>query len=107
MKHYKHQQASSAKEAASSAASGTAARIAGGSDLLVTLKDEILPTYPDTVIDLKTIPDMDAIVEDGDAVRIGALAKLSDVADSDAVKSGCAALAEACARAASPCGKAP
>ena len=54
------------------------------------------------MIDLKTIPDMDAIVEDGDAVRIGALAKLSDVADSDAVKSGCAALAEACARAASP-----
>ena len=102
MKHYKHQQASSAKEAASSAASGTAALIAGGTDLLGTLKDEILPTYPDTVIDLKTIPDMDAIVEDGDAVRIGALAKLSDVADSDAVKSGCAALAEACARAASP-----
>ena len=44
MKHYKHQQASSAKEAASSAASGTAALIAGGTDLLGTLKDEILPT---------------------------------------------------------------
>ena len=38
MKHYKHQQASSAKEAASSAASGTAALIAGGTDLLGTLK---------------------------------------------------------------------
>ena len=80
MKHYKHQQASSAKEAASSAASGTAALIAGGTDLLGTLKDEILPTYPDTVIDLKTIPDMDAIVERrrrgayrraGEAVRRG------------------------------------
>ena len=70
--------------------------------LVGTLKDEILPTYPDTVIDLKTIPDMDGIAEDGDAVRIGALAKLADVADSDAVKNGCAALAEACARAASP-----
>ena len=73
MKHYKHQQASSAKEAASSAASGTAALIAGGTDLLGTLKDEILPTYPDTVIDLKTIPDMDAIVEDGDAVTSKAI----------------------------------
>lgn len=44
MKHYKHQQAASAKEAASSAASGTSALIAGGTDLLGTLKDEILPT---------------------------------------------------------------
>ena len=52
MKHYKHQQASSAKEAASSAASGSAMLIAGGTDLLGTLKDEILPAYPDTVIDL-------------------------------------------------------
>ncbi|RDB65429.1 FAD binding domain-containing protein [Eggerthella sinensis] len=102
MKHYKHQQASSAKEAASSAASGSAMLIAGGTDLLGTLKDEILPAYPDTVIDLKTIPDLDGIAEDGDTLRIGALAKLADVAENDAVKSGCAALAEACARAASP-----
>ena len=102
MKHFKHMQAASAKEAAKNAEAGTAAFIAGGTDLLGTLKDESLPTYPETVIDLKTIPDMDGIVEDGDAVRIGALATLAAVAESETVQANCAALAEACARAASP-----
>lgn len=102
MKHFKHMQASSAKEAASTAASSNAMLIAGGTDLLGTLKDEILPTYPDMVVDLKTIEGMGGITEDGDVVRIGALAKLADVAENEAVKSGCAALAEACARVASP-----
>ena len=45
---------------------------------------------------------MDGIVEDGDAVRIGALATLAAVAESETVQANCAALAEACARAASP-----
>ena len=102
MKHFKHMQAASAKEAAKNAEAGTAAFIAGGTDLLGTLKDESLPTYPETVIDLKTIPDMDGIVEDGDAVRIGALATLAAVAENETVQANCAALAEACARAASP-----
>ncbi|MEC4294555.1 FAD binding domain-containing protein [Adlercreutzia shanghongiae] len=102
MKHFKHMQASSADQAASEAANGTAWVMAGGTDLLGTLKDEIFPEYPETVIDLKTIPDMDGISEDGDELRIGALAKLSDVAESDTVKTHCAALAQAAARVASP-----
>ena len=102
MKHFKHMQASSAKEAAAAAKSGHAAFIAGGTDLLGTLKDEILPTYPSTVIDLKTISGMDQIEDAGDVIRIGALAKLSDIAESELVASNCQALAQACARAASP-----
>ena len=102
MKHFKHMQASSADEAAHEAAKGTAWVMAGGTDLLGTLKDEIFPEYPETVIDLKTIPDMDGIAEDGDNLRIGALAKLSDVAESDLVKTHAAALAQAAARVASP-----
>lgn len=102
MKHFKHMQASSAQEAAKQAKGGTSMLLAGGTDVLGTLKDDILPTYPETVVDLKTIEGMDGIVEDGDAVRIGALAKLADVAGNETVKNGCPALAEACARAASP-----
>lgn len=102
MKHFKHMQASSAKEAASATEKGAAVVMAGGTDLLGTLKDEILPTYPETVVDLKAAAGMDGISEDGDVVVIGALAKLAAVAESDAVREGCAALAEACARAASP-----
>lgn len=102
MKHFKHMQASSAEQAASEAANGTAWVIAGGTDLLGTLKDEIFPEYPETIIDLKTIPDMDSITDEGDALCIGALAKLSDVAENDLVKEHCTALAQAASRAASP-----
>lgn len=102
MKHFKHMQATSADQAAKEAASGKAWVVAGGTDLLGTLKDEIFPEYPETVIDLKTIEGMDAIEEDGDALRIGALAKLSDVAENELVKTHAAALAQAAGRVASP-----
>ena len=102
MKHFTHMQASSAEEAASNAAGGTAMFIAGGTDLLGTLKDEILPSYPELVIDLKSIPGMDAVEEEGDNLRIGALAKLADVAENELVLTHCTALAQACERAASP-----
>ena len=95
-------QATSADQAAKEAASGKAWVMAGGTDLLGTLKDEIFPEYPETVIDLKTIEGMDAIEEDGDALRIGALAKLSDVAENELVKTYAAALAQAAGRVASP-----
>ena len=102
MKHFKHMQAKSADEAANEAADGEAWVMAGGTDLLGTLKDEIFPEYPKTVVDLKTISGMDGISEDGDALRIGALAKLSDVAENDLVKAHAAALAQAAGRVASP-----
>ena len=102
MKHFKHMQATSADQAAKEAASGKAWVMAGGTDLLGTLKDEIFPEYPETVIDLKNIEGMDAIEEDGDALRIGALAKLSDVAENELVKTYAAALAQAAGRVASP-----
>lgn len=102
MRHFIHMQATSAKEAAQNAARGNAMVIAGGTDLLGTLKDECLPYYPAVVIDLKTIPGLDGIKEDGDWIEIGALARLQDVADSELVRTHAAALAEACGRAASP-----
>ncbi len=110
MKHFSHMQAGSAEEAArnvsaafeKTGAEGAAMFIAGGTDLLGMLKDELLPTYPSLVIDLKTIPGLDQIEDEGDAIRIGALVKLADVAASEAVRQGCAALAQAAARVASP-----
>lgn len=102
MRHFVHMQAASANEAAQNAAKGNAMVIAGGTDLLGTLKDECLPYYPAVVIDLKTIPGMDEIKEDGDTIVIGALAKLQDVADSELVQTHATALAQACGRAASP-----
>lgn len=102
MKHFKHMQASSASEAANELKRTNAMLIAGGTDLLGTLKDEILPTYPETVIDLKTAKDMDSIDEEPRRIKIGSLVKLSDVAENEAIKTHCAALAQAAGRVASP-----
>ena len=38
-----------------------AAVIAGGTDLLGKMKDEILPAYPEALVNIKTIPGLDVI----------------------------------------------
>lgn len=102
MRKFTHMQASTVKEACQNAARGNAMVIAGGTDLLGTLKDEILPVYPSVIIDLKAIEGLDQIEEEKDGFLIGAMAKLADVAFNEAVKKHCQALAEACGRVASP-----
>ncbi len=76
--------------------------IAGGTDLLGKMKDEILPTYPESIINLKTIPGLDFITEEDGMVRIGALARLHDIAVNPTVKERYPALAIAAHRTASP-----
>ena len=41
-----------------------AAVIAGGTDLLGKMKDEILPTYPEALVNIKTIPGLDFIASE-------------------------------------------
>jgi len=76
--------------------------IAGGTDLLGKMKDTILPTYPEAVINIKTIPDLNYITQSDGMLKIGALTTLAEIADSEVVRSRCLALAEAASRAASP-----
>jgi xanthine dehydrogenase YagS FAD-binding subunit len=76
--------------------------IAGGTDLLGVLKDDILPEYPSTLVDLKTIPGLDYIEESADLLKIGAMTRLADIAAEPVVKHRYAALAEAAARVGSP-----
>jgi xanthine dehydrogenase YagS FAD-binding subunit len=76
--------------------------IAGGTDLLGKLKDEILPTYPEAIINLKTIPALDFIKEEDGLLKIGALARLHDIAVNPTVKDRYPALAMAAHRTASP-----
>jgi xanthine dehydrogenase YagS FAD-binding subunit len=101
MRAFRHIDAGSVRQAVD-AASAQTAFIAGGCDLLGTLKDNILRTYPQTVINLKTIVDLDFIREEGGAIVIGALAKVQDVADSPLVQEKAACLAQAAAKVASP-----
>ncbi len=102
MKPFNHINARSIEEAAGILKDGGASLNAGGTDLLGTLKDTILPDYPATVVNLKTVPGLDFIKEDGGTLKIGALTRLSDIAESPAVNEKYTALAQAAKAAATP-----
>ncbi len=78
-----------------------AAIIAGGTDLLGKMKDEILPTYPEALVNIKTIPGLDLIEEKDGTLSIGALARLEDIATDTRIIDAYPALAEAARRTAS------
>ncbi|MDD5243671.1 MAG: FAD binding domain-containing protein [Syntrophorhabdaceae bacterium] len=81
---------------------GRAVLNAGSTDLLSTLKGEYLSRYPEVVINLKSVPDLDYIRDDDGLLRIGALARLSDIVRSPLISSNCRVLADAARSVASP-----
>lgn len=81
---------------------GRANLIAGGTDLLGKLKDEVMPTYPEALINLKTIPGMDFIRHENGMLKIGALTRLADIGAEPIVQKKYTALAAAANRTASP-----
>ena len=101
-KKFAHIDAATIDEASSILRAGKAVLIAGGTDLLGGLRFEILPTHPETVVNLKTIPGLDYIREEGGLLKIGATTRLEDIAHNGIVKTKYAALAEAAHRTATP-----
>ena len=81
---------------------GKARLIAGGTDLLGLLKDRVLEDYPAALINIKTIPGMDVVAENDEGLKIGALARLADIAQSPLVKDRYPALSQAAESVASP-----
>jgi xanthine dehydrogenase YagS FAD-binding subunit len=79
-----------------------AAIIAGGTDLLGKMKDEILPRYPEAIINIKAIAGFDFIAEEGGMLTIGPLTRLEEIAAHNIVRTRYKALAEAARRTASP-----
>jgi xanthine dehydrogenase YagS FAD-binding subunit len=65
---------------------GRAKLNAGGTDLLSILKGDFLPDYPEAVINIKTIPDLDYIREEDGVLKLGALVRLSDLIKSPILK---------------------
>ncbi len=104
MKNFEHFNARSIDEAATLLVryGGNAAFIAGGTDLLGKMKDRILPAYPEALINIKTIPGLDAIEETDDGLSIGALATLAQIATHPVIREKYTALAQAAGRTASP-----
>ncbi len=104
MKTFQHHNARSIKHAATLLAKykGKARINAGGTDLLGDLKDRCVADYPEALVNIKTIPNLDYIKATGRGLKIGALAKLADVAKYPAIRNEYALLAEAAYSVASP-----
>ena len=102
MKAFNHTNATTLAEAQTALSGGTTTLIAGGTDLIGTLKDNILPTYPETLINIKSIPNLDYIKEEGGMLKIGATTRLADIAGNSAINGKYTALAQAAGRVGTP-----
>jgi NADPH-dependent glutamate synthase beta subunit-like oxidoreductase/CO/xanthine dehydrogenase FAD-binding subunit len=104
MRRFRHVNASTIEEATSvlKQFKGKVEVMAGGTDLLGQMKDEILPEYPEVIVNIKTIPGLDYIKEEGRILKVGALTRLEDIAKDKTVKNKYATLAKAADRTASP-----
>jgi len=102
IKKFTHIDAKTVDEASSILKSGKASALSGGTDLLGTMRFEVLPNYPEVVVNLKSIPGLEYIKEETSMLRIGALTRLEDIAKNDRIKTGYSALAEAAHRTATP-----
>jgi xanthine dehydrogenase YagS FAD-binding subunit len=104
MKPFRHLNAQTVDQAVEALVkhAGKARLNAGGTDLFGLLKDEYLAEYPEAIVNIKTIAGLDYIREDKTGLRIGALAKLSDLAGNPLIRERYGVLAEAARAVASP-----
>lgn len=101
MKYFDFIDASNIEQASEEMKNG-AVLTAGGTDLIGALKDKILPEYPEKVVSIKGISELDYIKEEDDGIHIGANATLRNISDSDIIKKEASALAEAAYSVATP-----
>ena len=104
MRYFSHQNVATASEGVKSAieCEGKSCFIAGGTDLLGILKDDLLPSYPEKVINIKTIEGLGNVEGREGGARIGALAKLSALERDPTIIEFFPALAESAASVATP-----
>jgi xanthine dehydrogenase YagS FAD-binding subunit len=79
---------------------GQAEILAGGTDLLALMKDDIVA--PRRLVNIKGITHLEGVSADARGLRIGALTRLSDLAGHAEIQRGYPALAEALIESASP-----
>jgi xanthine dehydrogenase YagS FAD-binding subunit len=89
-----------AVEAAAAAAKNGAFLKSAGTDLLDRVKEGV--TKPEALVNLLAIKDLGGIRQDGDTIRIGALATLADVAENAALRKAAMGVVEAASLAATP-----
>jgi xanthine dehydrogenase YagS FAD-binding subunit len=120
MRAFNHKDAKTLAEAKTALAGGKATIIAGGTDLIGQLKDDLFyqyaddrfgklknkasaPQYPAILVNIKTItPSLDYIKEEGGILKIGATARLADIAGNKTINQKYTALAQAALKVATP-----
>ena len=104
MRSFTHFDSTSVSEACSALEryEGRARLNAGGTDLLSVLKGDFLPDYPEAIINIKTIPGLDYIKEEGDTLRMGALVRLTEIVRSPLLQEKYSILAQAAQTVATP-----
>ena len=104
MRHFKFITADSFDEAGAvlKEAAGKDCAIAGGTDLLGSLKDAILDDAPEALVSIEGIKDSSYIKEEEGCIRIGALTRLAEISDSELLREKLPAVAEAAHSVASP-----
>ncbi|OUU20521.1 MAG: hypothetical protein CBC13_10610 [Planctomycetia bacterium TMED53] len=84
MRPFKLIRPTTAKEAMEAQKGNAAPYMAAGTDLLNRIKEHV--ASPDSVVDLKQMPGMGTIESDGRGIWLGALVKLTDVADHEEIQ---------------------
>ncbi|MCL2227120.1 MAG: FAD binding domain-containing protein [Oscillospiraceae bacterium] len=103
MKSFQHKNVRTVDEAAVALGGDPRSRvIGGGTDLMGTLKDNLLPMHPSKLINLKSIDGLDYIKEDGGTLKIGAVTRLADIAANPLIVDKWKALSQAAGAVASP-----
>lgn len=95
-----YQSAETVREAVFLLASGNAAVVAGGTDLLVQMRAS--GKAPEVVVDVSGVPEMTQIEEKNGMIRIGAACRLQQLMDSGAIRDRLPALAQAAGHVGSP-----
>ena len=86
--------ASDADDASRALSAPSAVPLGGGTDLLVTIKEEL--AHPDTLVDLRRIPGArDIELRDDGSARIGCAVRIADLASHEGIVARYAALAQA------------
>ncbi len=104
MKYFDHINAKHLQEAVSllKLYDGKAVINAGGTDVLGVLKDQILPDYPEALINIKSIAGLDHIREESEELIMGATTCLANITQSEIIKKTYPMLAEAAKSVATP-----
>ena len=86
MKYFEHTRVGSFQEAGELLKTESrAAVIAGGTDLLSTIKNELFEDTPQLLVDIKGIRDAGTIRVSEGKIKIGALTKLTDIAENETI----------------------